>query len=319
MRRSLERIVLAGIGLVSLSGVALVAALDVPVAVAASGSSPRVTLVSAGKSPRAPLRLALTSGTVTQATMELSESIKQTIDGTPNTSISIPPIDMAILSTVQSVTPEGNAHVGYSYDSVRVVDDGTMTADARANLESSLAPLTAVTTTSTVTDRNETKDAIVAGTEGLGASAAQLTEQLSDQFGALSVTFPTEPVGLGARWREASTTTLSGVKVTQNFEYTLREHDGNRIGVGIKYLQTALPQRAHLPGVPAGAKVDITRYSVAGKGTASMDLSTLLPQGGTLHAAGTQAFHVRLQSDEGTISQKITIDVKIVPSPGVSS
>src|SRR5580765_4433010 len=132
MRRTLERITLAGLGLVALSGLALVAPLHTAAAVAVSGSPPRITLVSAGKAPRAPLRLTLSSGAVTQTTMEFSETIKQTVDGTPSNSVSIPPIDMVILSTVQSLTPEGNAQVGYAYDSISVVDDGTTTADARA-------------------------------------------------------------------------------------------------------------------------------------------------------------------------------------------
>ena len=228
MRRSLHRVTVAVIAFVSLSGFVLVSALDVPVAAAASGASPRVTLVSSGNSPRSPLRLALTEGTVTQATMEFSESIKQSLDGKPTTAVTTPPIQVVLESTVGPVSSEGNAQVSYAYRDVTVVDDGSTSATRRDQLETGLAPLTAVTTSGTVTTRNAFVDFKTEGTEGLDPSVAQILNQLTDQFSSLSVPFPREAVGTGARWRATTSVRVAGIDVQQSYIYRLRERQQPR-------------------------------------------------------------------------------------------
>ena len=97
----------------------------------------------------------------------------------------------------------------------------------------------------------------------------------------------------------------------------MRERDADRLVLTFEYTQTAARQRAELPGVPKGTKVTITKYLVSGTGSTTLELSEPLPLEGQTHAVGTQVFSVHAQGDQGTLTQKLALDVKISrPSSG---
>ncbi len=278
--------------------------------VTAGSSTPRVVLVTAGKAPRSPLRLAVTAGTRTQATVELTESIKQSIGG-QNNSADVPPIHLGMQTTIGSVAPNGNAQVSYRYSDVGLVDDGTLTAAQRDQIQTALAPLDKVTGTATITSRNEYLDSQIAGTEGLDPSVAQLTNQLAGQLGQLAVPFPREAVGVGARWRAASSGRLSGIDARQAYQYTVRDRRANEIDLDIEYTQTAPRQRAELPGAPAGTDVRITKYRASGRGSTTLNLSEPLPLASEVHATSQQEFRIKAQGQSGALKQSVVIDLKL--------
>ena len=129
-----------------------------PRAVAASSGPARVTLLSAGASPRSPLRLAITQGAATSASMEFSQSIKQSFDGTPTNAVDLPPTNFVLHATADSVAPNGDAQISYSYSDIEVVDDGSLGTAERAQLEAAYAPLASVTGTGRLTARNQVFD-----------------------------------------------------------------------------------------------------------------------------------------------------------------
>lgn len=287
-----------------------------PAEAAVPGSAaPRVTLKSAGAAPRSPIRLILTSGATTAATMELTESVDQSLDGKSVNSVHLPPIRLILHTTLGSVAADGGAPVDYSYSDVSVVDDGSVSAAQRSQLESALTPLTSLTGSGTITARNQILDSEVSGTEALDPSVAQLTEQFSDQVGAVTVPFPREAVGVGAKWRGSSSLRLSGINVNQTYDYTLRSHDGNVVVFDFTYTQTAPRQRVKLPSVPSNAKVEISRYRVSGRGSMTVDLTQALPMMGTSQASGTQAFKINAQGEHGRLTQKIAVAVDISSAP----
>jgi len=284
-------------------------------AASSRAATPRVTLQSPGAAPRSPLRLTLTSGSTTAATLEFSESVDQSLGGTPTSSVHLPPIRFVLHTKLGSVAGDGRAPIDYSYSDVSVVDDGSVPAAQRTQLESALAPITSLTGSGTLTARNQILDSKIAGTENLDPSVAQLTDQFSDQVGAVAVPFPREAVGLGAKWRGVSLLRVSGVNTKQTYEYTLRSRDGNVVVFDFTYTQTAPRQSVKLPGIPSNAKVTISRYRVSGRGSMTVDLSQPLPSMGTTNASGTQAFLLRSQGEHGTLTQKLTIGVDVSAAP----
>src|SRR5262249_43831179 len=159
-----------------------------------SAAAPRVTLTSAGAAPRSPLRLTLASGSKSAATLQFSESVDQSLAGTPTSSVKIPPIRFVLHTNVGSVAADGSAPINYSYSDVSVVDDGSISAAQRTQLESALAPIASLTGSGTLTARNQIVDSHISGTEQLDPSVAQITDQFSDQIGAVAVPFPREAV-----------------------------------------------------------------------------------------------------------------------------
>ena len=148
-----------------------------PRAGAAAAEGTRTTLITAGRAPRSPLRHALTKGSVSDVTMEMTQSIEQSLDGKSTNSVQTPPISFGTQTTVDAVAADGNAQITSSYHDIAVVDDGSFTAAQRAQLQSGLAPLTAMKVAATITTRNVYVASTVTGAEGLRATTAQLVEQ----------------------------------------------------------------------------------------------------------------------------------------------
>jgi hypothetical protein len=283
-----------------------------PAASVASGGTPaRVTLKSPGAAPRSPLRLTLASDTSTAATIEFSQSIDQSLDGMPTNSIDVPPIRFVVHTSVGAVAANGDAPIDYSYSDVSGVDDGSISDAQRTQLEAALAPITSLTGSGTMTARSQIVDSEVSGTEALDPSAAQLTGQFSDQLGSLTVPLPIEAVGVGAKWRGVSALNVNGIEARQTYDYVLRSREGSVIVIDVTFTQTAPRQRVKLPGVPSGAKLELTRYRISGRGSMTVDLTQPLPLMGTTRGSGTQTFNVRAEGESGTLKQKLVLDVAI--------
>jgi hypothetical protein len=296
--------------LVALAGGALTA--SVARSGAASAVVPKITLVSAGKAPLAPLRLGLSPG-IAHGLMEFRQEIHQLLDGSPGTDVTTPPIRIPVDASVTAVSAKGDASVSTGYGEATVVDDGSVGADGRAALQSALTGITALTSDATVTPRNLWRDLQVSGAEQLDDNVAPIADQLGNQLGYFNVVFPLEPVGVGARWRAMSTLTVSGIDVVQTYDYTVRLREASMVTVDVDYVQTAPRQRVSLPGVPKTARVDLTRHRVNGSGTITIDLASVLPSDGTMHTSGTQHFRIRASGDEGTLTQRLVFDVSFTP------
>lgn len=305
MRRG-ARVVLLAVVLVA----ATAAATHDDAAAAARRPSPRVVLVDAGSPPRAALRLRLAAGHVDVRDVEVRQTVEQRIDGTPEPALSPPPIRMRTASTVDAVGADGIADLTLAYTDVVVLDDGSVSPAERAQLEADLAPLTSVTGTQTVTERNRVLDTALDGTEGFDVLVAQSLRQLADQTGSLAVPFPAEKVGAGARWRAVTEARVNGIDLRQTHEFVLRARDGDTVEVGVSYVQTAPRQRVEMAGLPAGTVVTVRRYRLTGAGDATIDLTQSAPVASMLRATGTQV--LAFSGDEaGVLEQQVTYETRI--------
>ena len=283
---------------------------SVPDAEAASG--PVVQVISAGNAPRSPLRIAVPDGASAQATMEMSESLRQSSGGSTINSVDTPPFTVGITTSAGAASPAGNIPISYRYSDVNVVNNGSLRDAQLSQYKSALAPLGSLTGTGTLTPRNQLLDSKIAGTQGLDPTTAQLLSQLSNQLDSLSAPFPREAVGVGARWRVTSVLHVSGIDAHQVIEYALRQREGDQIVLDVKMTQTAPRQRADLPNIPRGTNVQISKWNVSGAGNATWNLARPgLPVASVMHAAGTQSFDVRSKSQRGTLTQNLTTDVKL--------
>jgi len=299
------------VGVAGLLGVLIGPIGSAPSAAAASASPATVTLVSGGQSPRSKLRVAFTSGSETTAVLEMKQSVRQTIEGTPGASADVPPIRFPWSTTVDSVSATGDAQVTSRYGAATVVNDGSLSAAQEQQLVEALAPLAHVSYSARVTDRNQLFDAQVSGTEGLDPAVAETMNQVADQSSTLSVPLPREAVGVGGRWRSTITLHVSGLRITERLSFVLRSRDASGIVVDVSYQQTAPRQRADLPGVPKGAKVELTGLRGSGSGRVTMSPSEPVPVVGQSHAVLTQTFEVSQGGQHGTLEQKVTADVNV--------
>ncbi|UVF78320.1 hypothetical protein [Gordonia mangrovi] len=121
--------------------------------------------------------------------------------------------------------------------------------------------------------------------EEAGPEARLAVEQTLVQALQLSVPVPTEPIGIGARWRSERTID-SAVTVTQQIDATLTGWAGDRMTVDVTVEETPVNSVFAIPG--SGGSLTIARFSNAGAGELTIDLTRGLPASGSIELSGAR-------------------------------
>lgn len=283
---------------------------------APAGDAPVVTLLEAGAKPQKKLRLALVKGATLRAALTLKFGIKLEVDGKPVPSNVIPPIRVDLGATINDIKDNGNAEVGFSYERIDVVDDGTadkaVIDQIRASGLDKLANLTGKTT---ITPRGVAVDSSLDIPEDLPPALKQVVDQLSQQTGSLTVPFPEEAVGTGGKWKVTTSAAVGGIKAKLVLTYVLRQIDGDQFVLDVAYEQTAGRQQAEFPGLPEGTAVELRNLLVKGKGEITGNVAAIFPVRSTLSAAGTVNMDVKSETEQGKLVQRLNLDVNFETLP----
>ena len=274
------------------------------------GRVPTVNLLEAGAEPRRQLRLALVEGTVIRASLTVKFGLQLESQGKPLPATPIPPVRVDLGARVDKVSENGNATVGFGFERIDVVDDGSAPPDVVEQVRrSGIDRLTALRGATTITRRGVPVEHSLQVPEDLPRNLEQVVDQLSQQTASLTVPFPAEAVGPGARWRATSDLETGTIATRLVLSYVLRQAEGDRYVLDVAYEQTAPRQKAELPNLPAGTEVEIRDFLVSGKGEVNGTLASVFPSRSTLAATGTINMDVRSRTERGTLVQRLSLDV----------
>ncbi|MEV0360611.1 hypothetical protein AB0H71_31600 [Nocardia sp. NPDC050697] len=247
------------------------------------------TLVYPGEEPRSPLRPHYAVGTVQRVTLRTDHNIEQIInDQQPrdfsNPEITIPMTAEADADGVDLVL--GNVTTDDPVLAKALTDAG----GSHAGFEmSELGAITALRLAPSPDTSNTARAAL---------------EQAFYQAVYRSVTFPDEPVGVGAMWTVRQEVT-GGVLLDQVTTATLTERDGDRITLQLDVSQTPKSAVWSLPN-DAGT-LQIEDYEMTGSGTITVDLGLPLPVAGSITVGGHQAY--RDARSDSVLQQTINTQV----------
>jgi hypothetical protein len=293
---------------------AAIAAVAVVPAVAASAPAVtthpgvQVTLLDAGAAPRSRLRL-MPSAAPQSVLVTLSTELTQS----GAVSQHVGPLNIqTVVSFAPSLTaPNGTIRVSYTYGAFRLLDSSSGTPDVLSGIRDAFAQFQGFGGQMTVSPTGAVLSNTFSIPPAVNPTVKSLLQQLSGQSDQLGVPLPSQPVGIGARWRGTTHLLVAGISLTQTYEYTLRSRDGTRLMIDVHYTQTAASQRASLPGVPSGTTVTVTGFHTAGGGSTVADLSRIGAVGGHVDAQGLERFRVQRGSRSATLTQQLRLSVDI--------
>lgn len=242
------------------------------VALLACGEEPRVpppppppphdgvTLIHPGASPRQPLRYQLTKGSRTTSQLTCDADVKTANLGGP-----MPTQVIDLETLVDDVLPDGSAKLRITVLDARIRERPGADA-ANDVMRTQAAALRGVVIRSTLAPDGHASGARVeSGSDKLHDELDNLLRSLEH----VATRLPTEPVGVGALWRERRTLPEGGVRAISEMTYVLSSVSGTTI----HYASTG-----ELSGAPQTIDQDGTRLEVTdthGRSTAtgSVDLS----------------------------------------------
>lgn len=141
--------------------------------------------------------------------------------------------------------------------------------------------------------------------EESGSPARSALEQSFSGALDQSVPLPTEPVGVGARWQSVRTIS-SAATIRRTTTVTLTGRTGNTAELAVAVEDVPVDSIFRIPG--SAQTLTINRYSMAGSGDLTVDLTRVLPVAGSIttkggrELAGDENSPPLLQQNEYTVT-----------------
>ncbi|MEM8605634.1 MAG: hypothetical protein AAGF92_00915 [Myxococcota bacterium] len=203
---------------------------------------PEVELLSKGSAPRHPLRWDFKAGMEGSATIEMKMNAAVTIDENSQPPTPTPPILTTMDVVVQEVDDTGTALIGFTVSKVGVGEDDEVPASVSTQIETSLANIVGLRGSYRCEAGGFVSEVSTEVPPQASAAVRQAVENIRQSLRQMSVPFPDEPVGKGARWKLVSQYPYSGMQVTEAATFTIKKIRMPNVVASVSVTQTAPPQ-----------------------------------------------------------------------------
>lgn len=277
----------------------------------ASGTAPTVVLLEPGKNPRAPLRYSLPASFKKKMGMTMGMGMDMVISG-QSVNMRLPPMRIEMSLSVIGKVGDREARCKFEVTRADLLPGGDKKLEGmRPQLVASLKKMVGTSGTMIMDDRGVVRDMQLSLPADLDPQTRQAMESTGQAMSQLSSPLPEEPVGVGARWQVDQLIETNGLKLKQKAVFQLVSIKGKKGKVKTTITQTADPQVANLPGLPAGFKADLLSHSGAGSGAGDLDLAQLVPASFTIGVKTDTSMKVSGGGQEQSMQMKVDTTVKI--------
>lgn len=203
-------------------------------------------------------------------------------------------------STVSEVAPDGGYTAQQTIDQI-TIDQAPDGVDL-GELETQYGALQGATLEQTYDANGVAGESRIVDEESLPAEAREAAQEIEESASTATVFFPTEEIGVGARWTATQTTSKQGFDLTVTYEYELTALEGEDYVIAITY-DDDIDQQA----TQDGTTFDVTG-SISGGGTASGSVANPLDVSATVD----QTLDMSLENDGESADFEATYHVEVV-------
>ena len=148
--------------------------------------------------------------------------------------------------------------------------------------------------------------------EELGYSMRNMFESLQIVLNDFATPLPAEPVGVGARWAVARSTTQMGMRMVETSEYELVGIEDGGFTLRVRTALTAPEQTVAFSGAPSGLDMTLTSFHGRGMGDVRLDLTHLVPRALSSRVEGKFEAESDLPESSGTLTGTFRFEVEMV-------
>jgi predicted peroxiredoxin len=275
----------------------------------AAGSPPVITVVTPGAAPRKQLRYTVAAAQKARMDMATTMSMATNMGGM-SVPMDMPTMKMTVDLGVTAIAPNGDITYDLAFTGLTMDSAADTNPAIAAALQGMAAGITSIKGSATVSSRGVTKSTKL---DVADPAMKQLLGQMTSSVENLSMPFPEEAVGVGARWEVRQALTGGGQTVFQKSECELVSIEGSAVSMKVTTEQTAPPQSVNNPALPAGAEMYLDKMSGSGTGTVVVHLDSLVPTS-TLESTTSTAMTMNMSGQ--AISVTVDGRIKITIAPG---
>jgi hypothetical protein len=181
-------------------------------------ATPELELVNPGAMPR-PARYRLTKGVVTALELSTEMTIAVGDHAQP-----VPALVMDLEIVALDVAADGTAQV-------RTTITNASTTTGPATLQERLAQMRGIAIAATLSPDGKLSGAHAdVGDKQLSPAVAEQLKGVTQSFEQIAIALPTQPIGVGARWRSTRALHQNGMNLTTVTVVDITSFDGDRLG-----------------------------------------------------------------------------------------
>jgi hypothetical protein len=268
---------------------------------------PTVKVTAPGAAPRRALRYKFKAGTTEYLEMDMKMSMGMSMGGKSAPKTDLPTIRTLMRIDAKEVTPEGDLRCDLSTEKVDVLDDVAVDPKLRAAVEKEMKGIVGLHGKARISARGVASETEFDLGPGASETLKSQLDTIRDSVRQMSVPFPEEEVGKGAKWDVTSRVPLGGALVDSKTSYTLTKLEADRADAEIAITMSAPPnQPMHIGALPPGATA--TLDSVAGTGSGKVSPSFVRLVGtSTTKIAMESSFSVTMKGEKAQMKMKSEI------------
>jgi hypothetical protein len=271
-------------------------------ATAAPDDNEHLTLQAPGDEPRREMRYVFHPGIKEHMRTETRMSMSMGIGDKRAPAVTLPPMVMSMLLDPQRVTSDGHLLHHFVVESADVVKDPSNNAKLEQALTKELPKLVGLSGDAETTTRGQTLRMSLAIPPDVSESVSSMLDQMRRSIRELTVAFPAQAVGRGARWTVASSVRMNKVDMVRTVTYSLSRLDGDRGTLDFVVALEAPPQDIE----DKGTRMHLESMVGKGQGTVFVDLQHVVPKSDV-----DLAIEVTMSVDAQGTKQTVTVATKI--------
>ncbi len=232
-----------------------------------------VTLLGSGAQPHKALSYRFSKGAVLKFSADMAVDTTRTVDGQPDPSV--PAVKLSMAGTTETVELNQNtATLRSTFANITPSAEG-VPEFMKEQMLAEYAQLSGIQLIGAVQSNGQVMGMEVVQGALMNPQVVALMQNLQDTLAKGFLPLPTEPVGVGAKWKAETSIQGQGLSGKETTEITLTAVRGDKLSLLLNFSQSADPQRIDAAGLPPGAQVELLEMSGQGKGSMSVDLVTL--------------------------------------------
>lgn len=272
------------------------------------GSPAVVTIISTGNAPKKQLRYTIAA--THKATMDMSTSMSmRTSAAGMEIPMDMPTINMSVDLAVTGIATNGDITYSLAFTGVKIVPGPDANPMVMQAMEAGIAAINGMKGTSTMTTRGQTKSTKM---DVADPAAQAAMSQMGGSLESLTVPFPEEAVGVGAKWEARQGLSAGGQTSFQKSMYEITAMDASSVTMKISTEQTAPPQSVSSP-MAAGMEMKLEKMSGTGTGTVVIRLDSLVP---TMTMESTTSTAMSMDMAGQTMAVTADGKIKMSVAPG---
>jgi len=269
-----------------------------------------VELISEGEAPRRALRYDIEAEHTGAMLLTSNFNMRIMVNGQDQSPQPIPGQRMRMSLRAVDVERDGDVRYRAVIDNAEAAP-GDFPPQMMEIITNALEPLEGTTIQGLMSARGLPVNISVEAPENAQPQAMQMlsdVEQIATQIGS---PFPTEPVGVGARWRTAQTIAIGAFDIMQTTRYEVLSMDGDIVRLKVDVQQTADDQPIEAPGLPPEAEARLVSYAGTGQGESVVDLTGMAPIESFSETVSTWTVAVAMDQAEQSLDYRMTMSVRM--------